>query len=178
MRALTDCRSSHRHASMLSSSTSCSVISATTWRRCSSTSHRSPATQSRKPATSCKEPRQGERPRRCAVRTLCERGVRGLRSLEWERRTGHIGFIFRLPSWGERGTLAGVPTPWPNLPSAGSTWMCGYRPRSGQRAPEACHREVRPVGGQYEGCLRNWAPLGDIVADHHRYSITRVGYGG
>ncbi|PSQ48386.1 N-acetyltransferase [Halobacteriales archaeon SW_7_65_23] len=32
------------------------------------------------------------------------------------------------------------------------------------------------VGGQYEGRLRNWTPLGDEVADHHRYSVTREEY--
>ena len=45
-----------------------------------------------------------------------------------------------------------------------------------ERSKRAVEKFVETVGGQYDGVLRNWTPIGDEIADHHRYTVTREQY--
>jgi [ribosomal protein S5]-alanine N-acetyltransferase len=45
-----------------------------------------------------------------------------------------------------------------------------------EKSRRAINKYVERYDGQYEGILRNWLPLDDIVADVHRYSISREEY--
>lgn len=45
-----------------------------------------------------------------------------------------------------------------------------------ERSKRAVGKFVETVGGQYDGVFRNWAPIGDVITDHHRYTVTREQY--
>ena len=45
-----------------------------------------------------------------------------------------------------------------------------------EKSKRAIEKFVETVGGQYDGVLRNRTPLGDEIADHHRYTVTREQY--
>jgi len=40
----------------------------------------------------------------------------------------------------------------------------------------AVEKLVDAAGGQRDGLLRNWTPLGDEIADHHLYTVTEEQY--
>ena len=96
---------------------------------------------------------------------------------EWERRSARIGFILGREFWGNgyageiAMALTGVAFERLDL----EVIAIGFEEGNG-RSERAVEKFVDRVGGQYEGRLRNWTPLGDEVADHHRYSVTREEY--
>ncbi len=97
--------------------------------------------------------------------------------LEWKRRTGRIGFILGSPYWG-RGYAGESATALTELAFDRldlELVSIGYEDGN-QRSERAVEKYIGRVGGQYDGCLRNWTPLGETVADHHRYTVTRAEY--
>jgi len=93
---------------------------------------------------------------------------------EWERQSARIGFILGREFWGNgyAGEIAMALTEvaFDRLDLA--VVAIGYE-QGNERSERAVEKFVDRVGGQYEGTLRNWTPLGEEVADHHRYSVTR-----
>ena len=51
----------------------------------------------------------------------------------------------------------------------------GYE-EGNERSQRAVEKFIDVVGGQYDGVLRNWTPIGDEIADHHRYTVTQGQY--
>lgn len=94
--------------------------------------------------------------------------------LEWDRQTGRIGFILGKPYWGNdyAGECATALTELA-LEHLGLEVVAIGHEAGNDRSKRAIAKFVERVGGQYDGCLRNWTPIGDDVADHHRYTVTR-----
>lgn len=100
-------------------------------------------------------------------------GVTGL-MLEWERRTGLTGLWLRKPYWGrgysgERAAaLLTLAFDVLDLDLVSPGYLDGN-----ERSKRAIEKYVERFGGEYDGVLRNWVPVGDEVRDLHRYTILR-----
>jgi RimJ/RimL family protein N-acetyltransferase len=93
---------------------------------------------------------------------------------EWERRTGQLGLVLRKPFWG-RGysgerAAALLELAFDRLDLELAT--AGYN-EGNEKSRRAIERYIEAHGGQYDGVLRNWVPMGDGVDDLHRYTVTR-----
>ncbi|EMA38588.1 GNAT family N-acetyltransferase [Halobiforma nitratireducens] len=97
--------------------------------------------------------------------------------LEWDRQTGRIGFILGRPYWGNgyAGECATALTELAFDHLDLEVVAIGHE-AGNDRSKRAIKTFVGDVGGQYEGCLRNWTPIGDEVADHHRSTVTRTAF--
>jgi len=97
--------------------------------------------------------------------------------LEWGRRTGRLGTTLARPYWGNgyagECALALTELAFDRLDL--DLVAIGYEDGN-ERSKRAVETFVDAVGGQYDGVLRNWTPIGDEVADHHRYTVTRGEY--
>ncbi|WP_306053513.1 GNAT family N-acetyltransferase [Natronococcus wangiae] len=97
--------------------------------------------------------------------------------LEWDRRTGRIGFILGKSHWGngyaEECALALTDLAFDRLDL--DLVAIGHEEGNG-RSKRAIERFTDSVGGQYDGILRNWTPIGFEIADHYRYTVTRDQY--
>lgn len=96
---------------------------------------------------------------------------------EWDRKAARIGFTLGKPYWGH-----------------GYAWECATvllelafdrldldvvaidHADGNDRSKRAIEKIIDTMGGQYDGILRNWLSLGDEIADHHRYTVTREQY--
>ena len=98
---------------------------------------------------------------------------------EWERRSARIGFILGREFWGNgyAGEIATALTEVAFDRLDLELVTIGYE-EGNDRSERAVEKFVDRVGGQYDGKLRNWTPLGDRVADHHRYSVSREEFEG
>ena len=103
----------------------------------------------------------------------------GMTSLncQWERRTGRLGLILAKPFWG-RGysgerAAALMELAFDRLDLELVT--AGHN-EGNENSKRAIERYVEDHGGQYDGVLRNWVPMGDEVADLHRSTVTRKQY--
>lgn len=96
---------------------------------------------------------------------------------EWDRRTARLGFVLGKPYWGNgyagecATALIGLAFDRLDLDVVALNHAEGN-----ERSKRAIERVVDDVGGQYDGVLRNWRPVGDVIADHHRYTVTRAQY--
>ncbi|WP_135824281.1 GNAT family N-acetyltransferase [Halorussus ruber] len=93
---------------------------------------------------------------------------------EWERRTGRLGLVLCKPFWG-RGysgerAAALLELAFDRLDLELVT--AGYN-EGNEKSERAIEKYVERFGGQYDGVLRNWVPMGDEVDDLHRYTVTR-----
>ncbi|MFC4439351.1 MULTISPECIES: GNAT family N-acetyltransferase [Natrialbaceae] len=97
--------------------------------------------------------------------------------LEWDRRTGRIGFILGKSHWGNgyAGECATALTDLAFDRLDLDLVAIGYE-EGNERSERAIERFIDAVGGQYDGVLRNWTPIGTEIADHHRYTVTREQY--
>jgi RimJ/RimL family protein N-acetyltransferase len=97
--------------------------------------------------------------------------------MEWDRRTGKLGTILARPYWGNgyagECALALTELAFDRLDL--DLVAIGYE-EGNERSKRAVEKFVDAVGGQHDGVLRNWTPLGDEVADHHRHTVTRKEY--
>lgn len=93
---------------------------------------------------------------------------------EWDRRTGRLGVILARPFWGEgyagECALALTELAFDRLDL--ELVAIGHE-AGNERSNGAVQKFVESVGGQYDGVLRNWTPIGDEIADHHRYTVSR-----
>ena len=92
----------------------------------------------------------------------------------WDRRTGQLGLILRKPFWGrgysgERAATL-IELAFDRLDLEVVT--AGHN-EGNERSKRAIEKYVDQFGGQYDGLLRNWVPMGDEIDDLHRYTITR-----
>lgn len=98
-------------------------------------------------------------------------------SIEWERRTGTLGFILAKPYWGQgyagECSMALIELAFNRLDL--ELVAIGYE-EGNERSQRAVEKFIDAVGGQYDGVLRNWTPIGDEIADHHRYTVTQGQY--
>jgi RimJ/RimL family protein N-acetyltransferase len=96
---------------------------------------------------------------------------------EWERRTARIGFIFSKQYWGNgyagECTMSLTRLAFDRLDL--ELVAIGHEDRN-EKSKRAIEKFVETVGGQYDGVLRNWTPLGDEIADHHRYTVSQDQY--
>ena len=103
-------------------------------------------------------------------------GYTGL-SFEWERRTARIGFIFSKQYWGSgyagECAMALIRLAFDRLDL--EVVAIGHEDGN-EKSERAIEKFIETVGGQYDGVLRNWTPLGDEIADHHRYTVTQEQY--
>jgi RimJ/RimL family protein N-acetyltransferase len=96
---------------------------------------------------------------------------------EWERRAARVGFTLARPYWGRgyAGECAAALTDLAfdrlDLDVVALDHAAGN-----ERSKRAIEKFVDDVGGQYDGVLRNWRPVGGEIADHHRYTVTREQY--
>ena len=97
--------------------------------------------------------------------------------LEWERHSGRLGFTFGREFWGNgyAGECAMALTELAFDRLDLGLVAIGYEDGN-ENSKRAIEKHIDRVGGQYDGLLRNWTPLGDEVADHHRYTVTREEY--
>lgn len=98
-------------------------------------------------------------------------------SIEWKRQTGNLGFILAKPYWGEgyAGECATALTELAFDRLDLEVVAIGYE-EGNERSKRAVEKYIDAVGGQYDGVLRNWTPIGDEVADQHRYTVTQEQY--
>lgn len=103
-------------------------------------------------------------------------GVAGL-SVDWDRQVGSPGVTLARPFWGEgyAGECARVLTDLAFERLDLELVAIGHE-AGNERSKCAIRKFVDAVGGRYEGRLRNRTPLGDRVADHHRYTVSREEY--
>jgi RimJ/RimL family protein N-acetyltransferase len=47
----------------------------------------------------------------------------------------------------------------------------GYQ-EGNEKSKRAIEKYVEVCGGQYDGVLRNWVPMGEEIDDLHRYTVT------
>lgn len=96
---------------------------------------------------------------------------------EWERRMARIGFTLGRPYWGNgyAGECAAALTDLA-FDRLDLEVVALDRADGNERSERAIEKFVDTVGGRYDGVLRNWRPVGDEVADHHRYTVTREQY--
>jgi RimJ/RimL family protein N-acetyltransferase len=103
-------------------------------------------------------------------------GVANL-NLDWDRRSGELGIWLRKPFWGrgysgERAAaLMELAFEELELELVGASHQVGN-----EKSKQAIERYVDAHGGQYDGVLRNFLPIGDEVRDLHRYSVSREQY--
>ncbi|WP_276282198.1 GNAT family N-acetyltransferase [Halorussus caseinilyticus] len=93
---------------------------------------------------------------------------------EWERRTGRLGLVLCKPFWG-RGysgerAAALLELTFDRLDLELAT--AGHN-EGNEKSERAIRKYVERFGGQYDGVLRNWVPMGERVDDLHRYTVTR-----
>lgn len=96
---------------------------------------------------------------------------------EWERRIARIGFTLGKQYWG-RGYAGECATALTDLAFERldlDVVALDYADGN-ERSKRAIEKFIETVGGQYDGILRNWASIGDEIADHHRYTITQEQY--
>lgn len=97
--------------------------------------------------------------------------------LEWDRRAARIGFTLGKQYWGNSyasecaAALTDLAFNRLDLEVVAIDHADGN-----ERSKRAIEKFIKTVGGQYDGVLRNWMAIGDEVADHHRYTITRDQY--
>jgi len=96
---------------------------------------------------------------------------------EWERRTALSAVWLREPFWG-RGysgerTDALLELAFDVLDF--ELYSAGYL-AGNEQSRRAIEKYVERHGGQYDGALRNWVPMGETVRDPHRYTISREQY--
>jgi RimJ/RimL family protein N-acetyltransferase len=96
---------------------------------------------------------------------------------QWERRTGQLGLILRKPFWG-RGYSAERAAALIDLAfdRLDLEIVTTDHNDGNERSKRAIEKYVERFEGQYDGVLRNWIPMGEAVADCHRYTITREGW--
>lgn len=100
-------------------------------------------------------------------------GTTGLH-VDWEKRTGTLGLWLRKPFWGrgysgERaGALLELAFDRLDLELAAIEHLAGNT-----KSRRAIEKYVEEYGGQYDGILRNWHPVGDEVRDSHRFTVSR-----
>lgn len=96
---------------------------------------------------------------------------------EWERRTARIGFTFAKQYWGNgyAGECATALTRLAFDRLDVEVVAIGYEDGN-EKSKRAIEKFIDTVGGQYDGVLRNWMPLGEAIADHHRYTISQEQY--
>lgn len=94
--------------------------------------------------------------------------------LEWERRTARIGFTLGKQYWGYgyAGECATALTDLA-LDHLDLEVVAIDHAEGNERSKRAIEKFIDTVGRQYDGVLRNWMSIGDEIADHHRYTITR-----
>ena len=103
-------------------------------------------------------------------------GATGI-GIDWDRRTGELGTWLRKPFWGrgysgERAAaLLELAFDRLDLEVVSVGHLTGN-----EKSKRAIEKYVEAHGGQYDGILRNWVPMGDEVRDLHRYTITREQY--
>jgi RimJ/RimL family protein N-acetyltransferase len=93
---------------------------------------------------------------------------------EWDRRTARLGLILRKPFWG-RGysgerAAALMELAFDRLDLELTT--AGYN-EGNRKSKRAIEQYVETHGGQYDGVLRNWVPMGEEIDNLHRYTVTR-----
>ncbi len=98
-------------------------------------------------------------------------------SIEWERHTGNLGFILAKSYWGQgyAGECATALTELAFDQLDLELVAIGHE-EGNERSKRAVEKFTDAVGGQYDGVLRNWTPIGDEIADHHRYTVTQGQY--
>ncbi len=98
-------------------------------------------------------------------------------SLQWERRTGMLGVILATPYWGQgyAGECATALTEIAFDSLDLDVVAIGYDDEN-ERSKRMIETFIDSVGGRYDGVLRNWTPLDDKVANHHRYTVTHDQY--
>lgn len=96
---------------------------------------------------------------------------------EWDRRSGRIGFTLGRPYWGNgyAGECAMALTELAFDRLDLELVAIGHE-EGNDRSKRAIEKYIDRVGGQYDGVLRNWTPIGDAVAAHHRYTVTQEEY--
>ena len=96
---------------------------------------------------------------------------------KWKRRTARIGFTFSKQYWGNgyAGECAMELTRLAFDRLDLELVAIGHEDGN-RKSKRAIEKFIETVGGQYDGVLRNWTPLGDEIADHHRYTVTREQY--
>ena len=96
---------------------------------------------------------------------------------EWDRRTARLGFILDMAYWG-RGYAGECGSALTELAFERldlDVVAVGHE-EGNERSKRAIEKFIDAVGGQYDGVLRNWMPVGHEIADHHRYTVTRAQY--
>lgn len=98
-------------------------------------------------------------------------------SVDWTRQTGDLGFIFAKSYWGRgyAGECAMALTDLAFDRLDLELVSIGYE-EGNDRSKRAVEKFIDTVGGQYDGVLRNWTPIGDEMADHHRYTVMKEQY--
>ena len=98
-------------------------------------------------------------------------------SIDWDRRTGTLGFILAKSFWGQgyAGECAMALTELAFDRLDLDIVAIGYE-EGNQRSKRPVEKYIDTVGGQYDGILRNWTPIGDDIADHYRYTVTEEQY--
>jgi RimJ/RimL family protein N-acetyltransferase len=95
-------------------------------------------------------------------------------SCKWDRRTGRLGLILRKPFWGRsysgERAAALMELAFDRLDLELAT--AGYQ-EGNEKSNRAIEKYVEVHGGQYDGVLRNWVPMGEDIDDLHRYTVTR-----
>lgn len=103
-------------------------------------------------------------------------GYTGL-SLAWDRRTGRLGLTLDEEFWGQgfAGECALRLTELAFDRLDLELVAIGHE-TGNERSKRAIQKFIDDVGGQQDGVLRNWVPVGEEVLDHHRYSVTADEY--
>lgn len=98
-------------------------------------------------------------------------------SIEWQRRTGTLGVILAKPYWGNgyAGECAEALTEIAFDQLDLDLVAIGYEEEN-ERSKRFVEKFIDSIGGQYDGVLRNWTPIGDTIADHHRYTVSQHQY--
>lgn len=100
-------------------------------------------------------------------------GMTGIRA-DWPRRTANFGIWLRRRFWGrgyagERAAaLFQLAFDRLDFELVSAAHVVGN-----ENSRRAIERYVEAHGGQYDGLLRNWHPLGDEIVDAHRYTVTQ-----
>lgn len=97
--------------------------------------------------------------------------------LEWKRRSGRLGLILDSEYWG-RGyarecAMALTELAFERLDL--DLVAIGHE-TGNDRSMRAIEKYIESVGGQKDGVLRNWTPVGDDLLAHHRYTVTKEEY--
>lgn len=96
---------------------------------------------------------------------------------EWERRTGVLGLVLAKPFWGRgyAGERAAALLDYAFDRLDLELVSAGYN-AGNDKSRRAIERYMTAHGGQYDGVIRNCVPMGDEIADLHRYSVTQDDY--